>query len=355
MSRIRFYNYYFLKTAVLTIVFLYANTFTSFSQETRSRHIHHPEYPESDIYVITNRQVDISDSGFIFPNQVSNDPSLAFFRINSSCIDSIRVTKLDSTSFLSEILDIKKQDWVLFLHGDSEPFEHAVLEGLNIQNSHKVRVIIFSWPSKSLTLSSLKNLENSYRNIVKSSNHFNSVIRTMYCLRNFKTDFFKENKLSLFAHSLGNWYLENMVNKNLLSDSPSLLFDNVIINASAVDQKNHKKWVEQLDFQKNVYITYNKHDFNLLGLRIFYRRGIKLGEKVRSPLANNAVYCNFTKSVGFRIHTETTHTYFIGKIMQSNNNIRHFYFNVLHGLKPDLADETRFIKRGESISDVFIR
>jgi hypothetical protein len=177
----------------------------------------------------------------------------------------------------------------------------------------------------------------------------------MYCLRNSNTDFLRENKLSLFAHSLGNWYLENMENKNLLPDSPSFLFDNVIINASAVDQKNHKEWVEQLGFQKKVYITYNKHDFNLLGLRIFDRPGIKLGEKVRFPLANNAVYCNFSKSVGFRIHTETTHTYFIGKIMQRNNNIRQFYFNVLHGLKPDLADETRFIKRGESLSEVFIR
>ena len=355
MNRIRFDVYYFLKISILAILCLYVNTFASFAQQTISEHKHHPVFHESDVYVITNRQIDTSNARHPFTNHVSTNPSLTFFRANASCQDSIRLTRLDSIAFLTEILSIKRQDWVLFLHGDNKPFEHAVLEGLNIQNTHNIKVIIFSWPSRSLELNGLKNLESSYRNLLKSSDHFKSVIRTMYCLRNSGTDFFDKNKLSLFVHSLGNYYLENIVNEHFLLESGSLLFDNVIINAAAVEQENHKKWLEQLHVQKNVFITFNKKDINLLALRIFSKHGMKLGERAKLPFANNAVYFNFTKSVGFRLNTKSTHTYFIGEVTERNNNILHFYSDILHGLSPDLADETKFMKRRESLGYLFVK
>jgi hypothetical protein len=355
MNRIRFYIYYFLKISILAILCLYENTFASFAQQVISEHKHHTVFHESDVFVITNRQIDTSKDRHPFTNHVSKNPSLTFFRANASCRDSIRLTKLDSITFLTEIMDIKKQDWVLFLHGDNKPFEHAVLEGLNIQDTYNVRVIIFSWPSRSLELSGLKNLENSYLNLLKSSDHFKSVIRTMYCLRNSGTYSLDENKLSLFLHSLGNYYLENLVNEHFLLESQSLIFDNVIINSSAVEQKNHKKWLEQLHFQNNLFVTFNKQDINLLALRIFSKHGMKLGERAKLPFANNAIYFNFTKSVGFRLNTKSTHTYFIGEVTERNKNILHFYSDILHGLSPDLADETKFINRRESSGYLFVK
>jgi hypothetical protein len=355
MNRIRFNVYYFLKNSILAILCLQVNTYATFAQQTISEHKHHHVFNESDVYVITNRQIDTSHARHPFTNHVSTNPSLTFFRANASFHDSILLTKLDSISFLTEIMDIKKQDWVLFLHGDNNSFEHAVLEALDIQNTYNIRVIIFSWPSRSLELSGLKNLENSYQNLLKSSDHFKSVIRTMYCLRNSGRDSPDEKKLSLFVHSLGNYYLENLVNQHFLLESRSLLFDNVIINASAVEQKNHQKWLEQLHFQNNLFVTFNKKDINLFALRIFSKHGMKLGERAKLPFANNAVYFNFSKSVGFRLNTKSTHTYFIGEVTEKNKNILHFYSDILHGLRPELADETKFINRRESSGYVFVK
>lgn len=337
---------------MLTIASLYVNTLTSFSQVIELT-IQHPVYQEPDIFVITNRQIDTTNVKFSFTNNVNKEQSLSFFRVNASNVDSLKLMKLDSTAFLSEILVIKKQDWVLYVHGDGKTFEQAVIRGLNIQNMHKIRVIVYSWPSKDPILSGLKNFKNSYKNVEKSLSHFNSVLRTMYCLRNSTTNFQDGNKLSLFIHSLGNYYLECMGNKNLLLETPPLLFDNVIINAAAVEQKNHIKWVEQLHFQKNIFINSNKQDFNLKGLRIFTKHGKQLGEKVIHPFAKNAIYFNFTKSIGFRFPTESTHTYFIGKVPERNKNIRLFYFEILHGLKPNLAYESRFDK-SRTLGDVIV-
>jgi len=333
-------------------LFLFLTEYCSFAQGIKST-FEHTVYQDPDIFVITNRQIDTSNAKYSFTNNVNIDKSLTFFRVNASDVNSLQLTKLDSTTFISEILDLKKQDWVLFIHGDSQTFEQAVIRGLNIQNTHKVKVIVFSWPSKDPNLRGIKNFKNSFQNVEKSLSHFNSVLRTMSFLRNSKTNFLEGNKLSLFLHSLGNYYLECMENKALLLDTTPLLFDNVIINAAAVEQKNHVKWVEKLHFQKNIFINSNKQDFNLKGLRIFTKHGKQLGEKVIHPFAKNAVYFNFTKSVGFRFPTGTTHTYFIGKVPERNKNIRLFYFEILHGLYPNLTDETRF-KIRRSLGDIIV-
>ena len=354
MITIRLNAYHFLQFLLLTITCLYVNTSTSFAQVIEST-FKHPTYQEPDIFVITNRQTDTSNAKFAFINYANTDSSLTFFRVNASSTDSLLLNSLDSTSFLAEISEIKNQDWLLFVHGDSKTFEEAVIGGLNIQNTHRIRVIVFAWPSKDINLHGLKNFNTSYQNVGKSVNHFNSVLRTMVSLRNSPTNFLNENHLSLFFHSLGNYFLDRMGNNNMLFETRPLLFDNVIINAAAVEQKNHTKWVEQLQFQKNIFINSNQRDFNLNGLRMTPNHGKQLGQRVKHPFANNAIYFNFTKSVGFRIPTGPSHTYFIGKIPERNKNICLIYSEMLHGHMPDLTDETRFTKRRKSSGDLIVR
>lgn len=354
MNRIRLTVYYFLKILLLLIACVYVNTLTSCAQVIAST-FKHPVYQEPDIFVITNRQTDTLNAKFSFTNQVKTDPSLTFYKVNASSTASLQLTRLDSITFLREISEIKNQDWLLFVHGDNKTFEKAVIRGLNIQNMHKIRVIVFAWPSKDIHLHGYKNFKTSHQNVEKSVNHFNSVLGTMAGLRNLNTNFLNGHKLSLFLHSLGNYYLECMGNKKMFLDKPSLLFDNVIINEAAVEEKNHVNWVEQIHFQNNIFINSNRCDIELKGLRIFTNHGKQLGEKVTSPFANNAIYLNFTKSVGFRIRTVTTHTYFIGKVPEKNKNVRLLYFEIFHGLKPNLANESRFKIRRKSSGDIIVR
>ena len=140
-----------------------------------------------------------------------------------------------------------------------------------------------------------------------------------------------------------------MVKQKRALKHQEVLFDNLIINAAAVNQEGHKDWVEQLNFQNNIYITNNRQDFNLKGVRIFTKDGKQLGEVIEAPAAKNADYIQFTEAVGFRTPTGTTHTYFIGEVANESNNIKQFYKELFHGEKIDLSDTNRFIKREDGI------
>lgn len=354
MNRIKLFAYCLLQFSILASACLLANTFTLFSQVIEST-FQHPTYQDPDIFVITNRQTDTRGEKFEFINHVKPDPALTFFRVNASSTDSLLLTRLDSIAFLREISEIEKQDWLLFIHGDSKTFEEAVIRGLNIQNTHHVRVIVFAWPSKDLKIHGLDNFYTSYENVEKSLDHFHAVLRTMEVLRNSPTNFLHENHLSLFLHSLGNYFLDQMGSKNRLFETNPLLFDNVIINAAAVEQKNHAKWVEQLQFQENIFINSNHKDFNLRGLRFFTQHGLQLGQKAKAPFAKNALYFNFSRIVGCRIPTGQTHTYFFGKITEGNKNICLTYSEMFHGQKPDLADENRFKKNRKLSNNLIVR
>ena len=143
MNKTRLTVYYFLKILLFTIACLYLNSLNSFAQVMAST-FKHPVYQEPELFVITNRQTDTLNGQFSFTNQVKTDPSLTFFRVNASSTASLQLTRLDSITFLRELGEIKNQDWLLFVHGDSKTFEEAVIRGLNIQNTHKIRVIVFA-------------------------------------------------------------------------------------------------------------------------------------------------------------------------------------------------------------------
>jgi len=297
--------------------------------------------PGTSIYVITNREADPSRGNPFFINQVKNDPSLTFLHITYHGNDSLEIVPMDSTGFLSGIMG-ENSNWLLFVHGDSKTFRQAVMRGFDIQYLHNVNVIVFSWPSKDPDMNGIKNFKNSRQNVIKSSGHFISVICLMRSFRQLNPAFQSGGRLSMFIHSLGNYYLEHIVERTKSVCGPPAVFDNLIVNAAAVNQDDHRDWLEQLGFQERIYITANVSDVNLKGVRIFTKDGKQLGEKVKSPLAANASYIHFTKAVGLRFPTGTTHTYFIGKVADTSENIRLFFREIMHGGIPDLLNINMF-------------
>ena len=302
----------------------------------------------SEILVVTNRPSVSTDNIYPFLNMVCESSSLRYLRVKKSSENNYEVGNLDSVDFFSEIISIQ-ENWLLFVHGDSKTFEQAVERGLKIQNLHNVRVIVFSWSSKDPEINGLRNLYTSQDNVVKSISHFNSIICSIKKLREEHQGFWEEHKLSLFLHSLGNYYLQKMVELDWLPIEPSPVFENIIINAAAVNQRNHKEWVEKLRCASNIFIISNRHDVNLKGARIFTPAGRQLGEDVMLPLANNAIYINFSRSVGFRFPTFDTHTYFINSIPLKSENIRYFYTEIFNGIVPDFNDLSRFSKRRDGL------
>ncbi|MDB4835007.1 alpha/beta hydrolase [Cyclobacteriaceae bacterium] len=302
----------------------------------------------SRVYVISNRQTESKDSINFTSNNVKTSASLDFIIADFTSTDSLQIKKTDSTAFTSQITSIKG-DWLIFVHGDSKTLEQSIYRGREIKELYNINVIVFSWPSKSSNLHGLRNLKNSQTNVAKSINHFHTLLQFAAAFRQKNSSFKDESKLSILFHSLGNLYMQRLIENHLQEGLPNDLFDNLILNAAAVNQKNHHEWVEKINIQNRIYINSNKHDFNLKGLRIFTSSGKQLGEKITPELAENVTYTHFDKSVGFKFKTGQTHTYFIGKIPDKSKNIKDFYSSLLHGEKPIFNNHEKFKLRKDSL------
>ncbi len=290
-----------------------------------------PQNCDTAIYLVSNRNFN--------PNYDENNPAFGF------CVDTVNkvkyirackekekwiVSKDDDFDPLS-IINNKYHDLIVFVHGDHKNF-HEVLERCHkIQKQYEVNVMAFDWPSEVDSLWGTKNFKNSIINVELSVEQFRDFLCEFENYKKSNPAYFGNNKLTLFHHSLGNYFLKLMIEKGYCAGRSADLFDNLLLNAAAVNQKNHYLWVEKLPIQKRIYITSNKQDFNLNGVRIFTKWGKQLGERVQKPLAKNADYINFTNAVGLRIPTGLTHTYFYGKIPEGSKNIKRFYYDVFHG------------------------
>lgn len=334
-----------LLSTYLTIAFLSQSIL--FAQKIESVYIEELESGKT-IYTITNRTHTSDDTKYHFLNEITQDSLLTYLKIIFYKPDSLCIKNISRETMLSE-LNKKREDWLLFVHGDSKTFEQAVMRGYDIQHLYKINVIVFSWPTKDLEYNGIKNFKNSKKNVLKSLDHFERLLTFIEEFRHSNLAFENDKKLSMFIHSLGNSYLENLVNDNRNNAYQDLIFENVVINAAAVNQNGHNIWVEELSFQENIYITSNRRDFNLKGVRIFTKDGKQLGERVEKPVAKNADYIQFTEAVGFRTPTGTTHTYFIGEVADKSAKIKQFYTQLFHGEIINLTDESRFKRRNDSV------
>ena len=279
------------------------------------------------VYVITNRAVNDTNNELTYNHEVRESEEIDFLKVKIINKDTLSIEKLSSEQFLTQTTALKS-NWLVFVHGDSKTFKKSVERGYSIQQYHKVNVIVFSWPSQHPEKVRLRNFFNSKKNVGKSEHHF---LKVIHFLEKFKSRLNEDNRLSVLFHSLGNLYVKRLSMNEKSYAFKANIFDNVIINSAAVRQKNHWKWINRLKFQKNIFITSNKRDVSLKGVRFLTNSGKQLGEKVVYPLSENANYIQFTKAIGFQLPIGLTHTYFIGEITDGSDNVRAFYYTLFHG------------------------
>jgi len=337
----------FFSISNLLLLCILFNSFVSVGQKIESAYGDKVSSGEI-VYAITNRSEVGNNNQIEFTNHVKSDKGLIYLEVTLIQTDSLSIIRLDSLEFLNRISKIG-DDWLLFVHGDSKTFEQAIIRGMDIQYLHKVNVLVFSWPTKDLELNGINNFKNSKKNVIASVNHFEELLWFMETFKNSNASFKNDASLSVFFHSLGNSLVKNMVLSDVEKQYNTIIFDNMILNSAAVNQLNHKEWVEKLNLQKRIYITSNKSDFNLKGVRIFTNDGKQLGEKVLQPIAVNANYINFSNAVGFRFPTGTSHTFFIGEVPDLDQNIRNLYYNLFHGNDIDFSDSKIFEQRKDGI------
>ena len=287
------------------------------------------EFPRS-VFVVTNRLLEITPGGrMIYSNEIDTLHGLKYLKV--TLIDEEWfVETYDSLDMLLEN-PAPYHDWAIWVHGDGQSFLLSMKRALEIQYLHRVNFIVFAWPTKAPDKGPIGNFKNSMDNARLTSPYFRELFLALQDYRKKPADGSGDEKLSILIHSLGNYALKLALEKGLLADLKPDLFDNIILNAPAVESEGHNKWVEELDLQERIYVCYNDEDINLEGLRVISSFGVQLGERPVGPLAGNATYFDFTQSVGSRTNTGATHSYYYALIPRLSENIRGIYYDLLHG------------------------
>ena len=103
-----------------------------------------------------------------------------------------------------------------------------------------------------------------------------------------------------------------------------MLFSNIIVNAAAVKQHNHDKWLEKIHLQERIYVTMNDEDRPLHG----------------------AMLLRLAKQLGLGTKGETV-------AEQENEYIYRFYDQAFHGSEVIFNELTGFHILRPSVEEVF--
>jgi hypothetical protein len=303
--------------------------------------IHTPASPDNKILVVTNRAMFESDPGqLVFEPHLDQDLQMSYL---TSYYAEGKWT-FEKENSLEEMFNqsFNHDDWMVFVHGDGKTLLAAVDRAREIQELHQINVLVFAWPSKDEELGAIKNFKNSYANVEKSSSSFSTFIQDLAELRNDENNPFENMRLTMFLHSLGNYFLVRLIEDQLHDEIESDVFDNLIVNAAAVESEEHFRWIEAIDFSERIYINSNDDDFSLSGLRILTKLGRQLGERAEPPFASNAIYVNFTEAVGFPGSMGPSHSYYFASVTEKSEKIRQYYSTIFHGEKAPLENPDYF-------------
>lgn len=227
------------------------------------------------------------------------------------------------------------KDAIIYGEGLGKTFCNDVDRATRLARTYDVLPIMFDWPTARPYMKDGKNMAITMRISADVAKTFSNFVKEFGKLkREGKTEI---KQSTLFLHSMGNLLLMRATKKNYLDSTK--IFDNVIMNAACVPQKNHKIWVERIRMQDHLYITKNNHDRSLNGAKIITLAG-QLGERPKKPYAKNALYISFNKV----LHLE--HNYFLyADVLKEHPEIKEVYSSIFHGKTLSLDDIKKFKKQ----------
>lgn len=230
------------------------------------------------------------------------------------------VTELEE--ILTEIhREAPAKDLLFYIHGRGRDINDEYKMIKSLEKRYDIRVILFRWPSWSSLLT------RPVRNAEESSREFAEVLYQLRDLKESQSHLFKNKKMSMFFHSMGNIVLESFMRErygdSLNGLSGEKLFDNIALIGADVGLYNHRDWLNEIDFAHRKYVAMNNKDIvlqlsNLLdwknGEPILYRLGLGFDKRhVKSKmdiplyLDPDAVYIDLSRSLAL------DHRYFDSK------------------------------------------
>lgn len=285
----------------------------------------------SHVIIASNRNLDQSNPDHILLGG-RVDPSLRLkYGVALELNDHFELFMMHD---LKSILDLfPQQNLIVYVHGDGKSLEKTLWRTSLMKDAYKGDIMVFSWPTKRNDLNGLDNFTNSIKNAELSTQHLSLFLHELNDVLTLND----EHKSILF-HSLGNYLLERTQEAGLIDDLSNELFDNVVLNAAAVDSENHSSWVRELSFQKEIYVVSSKNDMNLRGAQYFTSLGYALGQEPKGIFVEDVYYIDMSKALGYSFNRSKSHSYFVGDAISKNKYIYKFYQSVFEGNEQDIAE-----------------
>jgi hypothetical protein len=289
------------------------------------------------ILIVSNRYFEPGNE-FTYARYVHPKKQMFWFVV-SMTTDSSYITSYNSLEDAMQVFP-EDRNFLIFVNGHGKNFGQVIGRGFEIGTRYNVNMIMFDWPTDYYAL------RKTVRNARKVTENFAITVRDMEPILN--TDFPNSN-FSVIFHSMGNHIARHLVRKEYIEDIPEKFFNNLILNAAAVKEKNHAEWVGKLNIQYRLYIVSNDMDLPLKGASIL-RMSKQLGLGYKAPLAENAYYVDFSNIA------DKEHNMFLGRtsVENENPNILIFYNTLFQGFEPKLTNDRSFLAGKNKIDFFFL-
>ncbi|MBN2814202.1 MAG: alpha/beta hydrolase [Bacteroidales bacterium] len=230
------------------------------------------------------------------------------------------------------------RNFLVYVDGHGKNFTQTMERGFEITARFDINMVVFDWPTDYMAL------RKTAGNAQEVAANF---VRAMQAMDELRNTHYASSRVSAIFHSMGNHILKNITHPQLLQKMPEQLFSNIIVNAAAVKQRNHDKWLEKIRLQERIYVTMNDEDRPLHGAMLL-RLAKQLGLGIKGEKAENAAYVDFSDVVSIE------HNLFLGKTVAEleNQYIYRFYNQAFHGSEVIFNELTGFHILRPSVEEV---
>ena len=231
---------------------------------------------------------------------------------------------------LNELLTIKKEfkNLVVFTEGLGKTFTSGIDRATQLMRTYQIDELFFDWPTERPYMKPGKNIKTTCKLAPIVAQPFAVFLENFETYKNEHPEKFKTT--TLFNHSMGNLLLMYDLQNDYLKNIHTKLFDNIVLNAACVNQKNHKWWLDKLAISKNIYLTINDKDRNLRGARILFKAR-QLGESPQPEYCKNVTYVDFSEVL------DIEHNYFLlPNVLNQKPYLKKFYSDIFNGQTPQL-------------------
>lgn len=332
--------YLFSRQSLFILNLLFILPLSLFSQELKP-HLKDSS-ANSDIFLLSHLEASANkDSCLNLSNYYDYQNPMKLFRFSERADSSYCQT-------LEQIGDIyantkSSEAFVLMIHGAGKTLKEAVSEAKEVKKLYGVNVLIYNWPAMVGNSYDTKNLKGIKAKVDEGIDRFAELLILVEQMQGDLQKEGRNTKWTLFLHSIGNYFLESAVLNNKLPVFEKPLFENVILNAAAVDSRGHALWLEKIKLQKRIYVNSNKKDMILKGLKYLTQAKTQLGSKAILPLANNAFYVDFTSAIGKQKPVYKSHSYYFKTIAEQSDALQKYYSIVFRGEEVEWNNNAMFI------------